>query len=195
MLAKLLRTIKRKLREIANRISLRRANDSSGKPSEILTRLEEEADIARFDWPGGEKSVYPSSYRVVIPRYGHFWDAYYHYQASNAERRFERLLRKHIEDLGGTVGSIRVTIERGGLFRLCVHVEASYADVAKGTTKSFSSFTRDQNGEACRGGAGATCGDASSAEGQGPAKKAEGKGEARGPHGTEYMPMRKRTAS
>ena len=195
MLAKLRRTIKRKLREISNRISLRRANDSSGKPSEILTRLEEEADVARFDWPGGEKSVYPSSYRVVIPRYGHFWDAYYRYQAPDAERRLERLLRRHIEDLGGTVGSIRVMIERGGLFRFRIHVEASYADVAKGTAKSFSSFTRGQNGEACRGGANAPCGDASSVEDLGPVKKNEGKGEARGPHGTEYMPMRKRAAS
>ena len=97
MLAKLRRAIKRKLREIADGISLRRANNASGKPGEILTLLEEEADIARFDWPGGEKSVYPSSYRVVIPRYGHFWDVYYRYQASDAERRFERLLKKHIE--------------------------------------------------------------------------------------------------
>ena len=195
MLAKLYRAIKRKLGGIANRISLRRVNNASGKPGEILTRLEEEADIARFDWPGGERSVYPSSYRVMIPRYGHFWDAYYRYQAPDAERRFERLLKKHIEGLGGTVDSIRVTVERGGLFQLRVHVEASYADVAKGATKSFSSFARGQNGEACRTEVSVPCGDASSAEDQGPVKKAERKGEARGPQGTEYMPMRKRAAS
>lgn len=195
MLAKLYRAIKRRLGEIANRISLHRSNNASGKPGEILTRLEEAADIARFDWPGGERSVYPSSYRVVIPRYGHFWDAYYRYQAPDAERRFERLLKRHIEGLGGTVDSIRVTVERGGLFQLRIHVEASYADVAKGTTKSFSSFTRGQNGEACRTEASVPCGDASSAEDRGPVKKAEGKGEVRGPQGTEYMPMRKRAAS
>lgn len=194
MLARLCRAIRRRLREIISGISLRWANNSSGKPSEILTRLEEEADIARFDWPGSERPVYPSSYRVVIPRYGHFWEAYYRYQASDAERRFERLLRKHIEGLGGTAGSIRVTVERGGIFQLRVRVEASYADVAKGATKSSSSFTRGQNGEARWSAAGATCGDTSSEE-RSPVEKGEGKGEARGPQGTEYMPMRKRAAS